>query len=287
MLKSSSVKRRTSRHRGESSTIVRKPALVLVRPDLPRPTVALPALRRPSRRTALLAGGAVAAVALAYLLARVTPLFAVRAVDVSGAPPLVAADVRAALEPLDGKSLVAVDATRVARRLELLPSVRSASVDRAFPHALRIVIVPEQPLAVVHAGGSSWLVSIQGRVIRRVEPKPGGSLPAVWLGGKHRLGAGATVVDPRTRLALAALAALPERFPLEVRVARVRDGALALVTRSGVEIRLGDGSVLALKTAVAATILARLSPSDLGGVGYLDVSVPDRPVSGLNSQVAG
>ena len=49
------------------------------------------------------------------------------------------------------------------------------------------------------------------------------------------------------------------------------------------EVRLGDASDLALKLAVARRILPALA----GVGGYLDVSVPERPVAGqdLNSQV--
>jgi hypothetical protein len=49
-------------------------------------------------------------------------------------------------------------------------------------------------------------------------------------------------------------------------------------------VRLGDASNVALKLAVAARVIPLLDT----GTGYLDVSVPERPVSGtLNSQVEG
>ena len=59
--------------------------------------------------------------------------------------------------------------------------------------------------------------------------------------------------------------------------------ALTLELRSGIELRLGDTSDLAVKLEVARHVLPQLG--DLHG--YLDVSVPERPVAGesLNSQV--
>jgi hypothetical protein len=58
---------------------------------------------------------------------------------------------------------------------------------------------------------------------------------------------------------------------------------LTLMLRAGLELRLGDSSDLPVKLEVAREVLRRLE----GESGYLDVSVPERPVAGdtLNSQV--
>jgi hypothetical protein len=58
---------------------------------------------------------------------------------------------------------------------------------------------------------------------------------------------------------------------------------LTLVLRSGTEVRLGDGFERLLKLTIAREIL----PSLAGSAGYVDVSVPARPVasSTLDSQV--
>ena len=50
---------------------------------------------------------------------------------------------------------------------------------------------------------------------------------------------------------------------------------------SGVALRFGAPSDLALKIAVVRAILPTLHVS---GGGYLDVSVPERPVAGTDSQ---
>ena len=49
--------------------------------------------------------------------------------------------------------------------------------------------------------------------------------------------------------------------------------------RSGLEVRLGDVDDLRLKLAIARRILAMLGPTATTA-GYLDVSVPERPVVG-------
>jgi hypothetical protein len=48
------------------------------------------------------------------------------------------------------------------------------------------------------------------------------------------------------------------------------------VLRSGLEVRLGDTRDLRLKLTIARRILAGLGSTATGG--YLDVSVPERPV---------
>src|ERR671937_2288566 len=63
----------------------------------------------PSGRGLLAGFGLLAAAAVAYVGARETSVFALRSIVLTGAPPRVAAHVRAALRPLDGKSLLAVN----------------------------------------------------------------------------------------------------------------------------------------------------------------------------------
>jgi hypothetical protein len=61
---------------------------------------------------------------------------------------------------------------------------------------------------------------------------------------------------------------------------------LTLVLRSGLQVRLGGVGDLRLKLAIARRIL-RAVGADSGSTGYLDVSVPERPViAGSNAQVS-
>jgi cell division septal protein FtsQ len=126
--------------------MARRAALALVRTPPLRP--ALPRILLPGGRTLLVSLAVVGLVGLAYLGARQTGVFAFRTVDVSGAPRPVAADVRKALGPLDGTSLVALDPADVEDLLEGIPTVHAAHVDRAFPHGLTIEVEPEHAAAV-------------------------------------------------------------------------------------------------------------------------------------------
>jgi hypothetical protein len=71
-----------------------------------------------------------------------------------------------------------------------------------------------------------------------------------------------------------------------VHLIRAGPKELTLVLGGGLELRLGDGGDLRLKLAVARKILRRTGAVGVGG-GYLDVSVPERPVLSVNSQLGG
>jgi cell division protein FtsQ len=220
-----------------------------------------------------------------YTLARVTPMFALQRIEVEGASPAVAARVRAALDPLDGKSLLALNGAEVDRRLAALTVVASATYDRSFPHTLRVVVRPEHPVAVVRNGADAWVVAASARVIASVPPHSASTLPRIWL-ASDSLRVGAPLSDPLGLRAVRALA-LARRAHLRggVRVVRGADHELTFVLTSGLELRLGDLHAVRLKLAVASRVLPELLAR--GGYAYLDVSVPARPVAGMNAQPAG
>jgi cell division protein FtsQ len=227
------------------------------------------------------------ALGLAYLAARETSLFAVRQIEVIGAPPAVERAVQEAAAPFAGESLVDLDRTKLSESLAALPSLRSFQVDRAFPHTLRITVVPERPAAVLRSGRDAWLVSERGRVIASVEKDAWKSLPRIRLAGQSPPVPGAVLEGGETGDALAAVAALPARLAGRVRSVSAREGSIDLVLRTGPELRLGAADRLALKMAVAAAVLRALPADDREALDYVDVSTPERPVAGNDPQVSG
>jgi cell division septal protein FtsQ len=218
-----------------------------------------------------------------YAAARGTSAFAVRTVAVEGASPAVAAEVRTELSPALGESLLGLDLTELEHRAKRVPMVADASFDRAFPHTLRIAIVPEVPVAVLRQGSFSWLVADGGRVVAELDRGAHPGLPRIWLKRdvEIRLGEAVGGMPLRAIDAVAPLGSKP--LPLAVASAVATRGELKLVLRNGLELRLGDSRDLPVKLEVARRVIPRLG----GAGGYLDVSVPDRPVAGetLNSQV--
>ncbi len=229
-------------------------------------------------------GLATAVVALlAFATARETSVFAVRTIEVRGVDPKLARRVETALEPVRGVSLLKVHSGQVERLATSLPSVAGVTYDRAFPSTLRVVVQAEEPVAVVRHRAHAWLVSRRGRVMERVAQRTHRRLPRVWLAQALGVPVGATLAPGRGAEEVAIIDALRgEALARQVRTVRQVDGQWTYVLRGGVQIRIGDRTDIPLKLAVAAAILRR-TPI----FGYLDVSVPQRPVARENSQVSG
>jgi cell division protein FtsQ len=229
----------------------------------------------PSGRATVITLIVIALATGAYLLARESSLFAVETIDVRGASGSIAGQIRAALADFENDSLVTLDGSAVERRLLSLPIVAAARYDRDFPHTLRIIVRPERPVAVVRRGAESWLVSARARVISTLQRGEESKLPRIWLRGPVSVSPGGTLAGDPARGVKAA--APLGRSPLRGRVATIRSGPeeLSLILRSGIQVELANAQNLPLKLAVAAKIAA-IAPR---GGGYIDLTVPNRPVS--------
>ncbi|MEP6976574.1 MAG: FtsQ-type POTRA domain-containing protein [Thermoleophilia bacterium] len=237
----------------------------------------------PSGRSLIVGFALIVAAAGLYVGARMTSVFAVRTVEVRGAGPADTARIRHALAPLVGKSLLAVGDDDVELRVLSLPEVARVSYGRAYPHTLRVIVVPELPTVVVRRGADSWLVSGRGRVLRKIPRGSAARLPRVWVPQDSQLARGAMADSAAGAEAAHTMAVLRAAgFRVPVRTVRTGEAGLILELRSGVELRLGEPPELRLKLAVARRALPFV-----GSGSYLDVSVPQRPVSGstLNSKV--
>jgi cell division protein FtsQ len=233
----------------------------------------------PSGRSLLVGFAIVLGAAGLYFAARSTPMFALREIRVEGASPAVAAHVRAALAPVKGQSLLALDSAEIARRLARLPDVAAAGYDRDFPYTLRVTVRPEHAVAVARRGSKAWLVAGSTRTMAEVPLRTHAGLPRIWLAHSNEPEVGAGITDRFALRAVRALAlARTAGFHGRVHMVRVRESDLTFLLGSGLELRLGDLHAVPLKLAVAARVLPTLLQH--GGYLYLDVSVPERPVAG-------
>ena len=156
----------------------------------------------PSSRTLLTAFGVLAVILLAILAARETSLFGIRAIEVSGADSRVTRQVQRALDGRTGASLFGLDLESAELEVSALPTVAAVSFDRAYPHTLRVTVVPERPVALVRQGAHSFVVSERGRVVATAE-RTGAAGAGTHLGGqgraaRHRRIRGGRAAGPRS-----------------------------------------------------------------------------------------
>jgi cell division protein FtsQ len=242
-------------------------------------------------RPAIVVACIVVALGLLYVGARETSLFAVKTIEVEGAPAGVRRTVLQTLNGTRGTSLVSLDGDAIVRRLEALPAVQSVTYDRAFPHTLRLSVVPEKPVAVVKQASARWIVSVRGRVIGATTGADAPDLPHIRYAASTPLVAGAFVTDESMKIALAALAEAPSRTRLPINSARFENGELTLVLAGEGGTRplllLGEPVDVRTKLLVAALVLRNLDFEERTALSYLDVTLPDRPVASTNPLVSG
>jgi cell division septal protein FtsQ len=252
---------------------------------------ASPALRLlPSGRSLAVGFGLLAVAGALYAGARETAVFAVHQVEVESVPPAQQRLVGRVLEDLRGISLLEVDQAAIQRRLDKLPHVHLLGYDRAFPNGLRVDVSVERPAAVLRRGSERWLVSAEGRVLRKLERRLRRPLPVVWLARSTEPEVGSILRAAEPARGVRTVAAIRAATPgMERRVWYVKAGeagSMTAVLDDGFEVRLGRENDLPLKLAVTARVLSTMRREGATGA-YLDVSVPERPVLGktLNSQV--
>jgi cell division protein FtsQ len=246
------------------------------RPSLGSQSVRVPPL--PTRRSLAVGLGILALALFGYLFARETGMFAIDRIEVQGGSPRVDAQVGRALASLVGTSLVGLDGAAVLRRVDALPTVVRADYDRAFPHTLRLTVVPERPVAVLRRGTESWLVSLRSRVMERLPAGAESGLPRIWVSASTPVAVGGELTAPGAGVPARAVG-LSGEFAARVATVSYTGGSLVFHLKSGLQLLLGDGGNIRLKVAVAARALPVLPAEST----FLDVSVPGRPVSGTGS----
>ena len=110
---------------------------------------------------------------------------------------------------------------------------------------------------------------------RGEEPAP--ELSAEGVGSPNDMVSVNTILVPESGgTVAAALAPLSSGLFRRVRFVRADPKELTLVLQTGLEIRFGDIHDVRLKVAIARRILGVIGPYTT--TGYVDVSVPERPV---------
>lgn len=194
--------------------------------------------------------------------------FSVSDISVVGRDRTSAEDILSALEAKTGTPILSVDLTDAKARLEAIPSIRTAVVERRLPHALKVTLIERRPVALWQHDGAFLLVDKDGRQI-----------PGPIDGYEHLplvVGEGAPIASIDLFALLAHEPAIASRVKAAIRVGSRRWNLRLDDAVTGLEARLPED-----ETGKALHHLAELE-KDHGltnrHVTMVDLRLPDRLV---------
>lgn len=205
-----------------------------------------------------------AAVALAVSLAWLvlfSPALRLRTVEVVGVAAPLTGPVRTAADAPVGQALARVNLSALSRRVAAVPDVASVEVHRSWPHAVRLVVTPRRPSAVLDDDGRWTLLDPRGLPFRDV-PRPPKGLPQV-------------LDTPRSAPELLAAVTVVQGLPRKLAAQVV---AVSALTPDAVTLRLTEGRSVVWGNSARSALKARVSLILLAGKGLVvDVSAPLAP----------
>lgn len=105
--------------------------------------------------------------------------FGVRDVMVIGRKRTSREDVRSAVGAVAGSPILAVDVRAARTRIEALPWVQEAEVERALPDMLIVRLIERETLAVWDRGEDHTVIDERGRPIAAADPRAYADLPVI------------------------------------------------------------------------------------------------------------
>lgn len=203
-----------------------------------------------------------------------SPLLRVRDVKVQGAKQTGRVAVADALA-VEGENLLRISTSELAARVETLPWVADAEVDRMLPGAIRVRIQEREPAVVIALGAARWTLDAEGNVLDSGEAATG--LPVLAGIELETIEPGISLAEPSVVGALAAYRALSKdvRTKVEALFAPSPE-RITFSLRGGTQVRYGAAEKMRAKNKVLAVVLGRLKRE--GTIAsYVDVRVPTSP----------
>lgn len=165
-----------------------------------------------------------------------------------------------------GRAMMSVDPAAAVARLERLPWVAEAHVERQWPATVKVRIVERLPAASAGPASTAVLVDRTGRALGPAVAGDG-DLPRL-SGPTHRVGSN---LDPARRRLVAILAALPTDLRRQVERAGVAPTGSTFTLHDAITVRWGDSRQAEAKTAALRAILRQPGRS---AIDTIDVTVP-------------
>jgi cell division protein FtsQ len=229
--------------------------------------------KRRSITIAAISGGVVVAVWVALL----SPLLHVDRIQISGARHTD----RTSIEDASGigatTNLLLLSTTDVQRRVEALPWIKSAKVDRKLPGTVRIRVDERTPAMVLTLATSSWTLDARGRVLGPAAGKT--RLTSIGGPALEEPRVGDRITDPAIAGGLNVWRSLPKSIRTRVDAILAPTTERISLAMGQTIIRYGAAEHFRSKTSVLKALLARLHARGISA-SYIDVSVPTNPAVG-------
>jgi len=204
-----------------------------------------------------------------------SPALSLRTIELAGGTQgkLTVSQVMKAGRITKGRNLLKFSTGEAARRIETLPWVLSARVERIYPSKLRIKVVERTPTVVAEVGGSRFLVDNEGVVLEQ------GDAGLIHI---SELPLEGVVAGDRIKLiqfvhSMRILASLPPALRERLNSLRARTlDRITLELTDGTIVIYGAADQLAAKNYAAQKLLERYD-GEGKILATVDVRAPSRP----------
>jgi cell division protein FtsQ len=218
-----------------------------------------------TRALVVIAAVAVLVAAVSVWVIAVSPVFGANSVTVRGARHVSAAQVRVAAAIRHRAPLVRLDTAAVARRVEALPDVASATVRTRYPSSVLITVTERVAVGYLAVGRTYVLVDKTGSQYRRLEATPRALPLFVVPAGADAKAAGQAVATVAASLS-------PELLAKTASVQAFDATAITLLLADGRVVRWGSADRSADKARILPVLLSQPGST-------FDVTDPDQVVS--------
>jgi cell division septal protein FtsQ len=172
--------------------------------------------------------------------------------------------------------MMRLDLASAEERIETIPMVQSARLERRWPQTIRVVVTERTPWAFWQAGADRFVIDSEGVVLPGSAPLETAPVTAD-LSGPLRLFPGDRVDGDAVLLARALLERIPEKLAMNIAsLEYTPQQGLAITTDAGYRVVVGDSQNVDYKLAVWQAIEGRLGRETMAG-HVLDLRFGDRP----------
>ncbi len=234
------------------------------------------AVARSKRKRWLLGVAILAALAAIGWAMFWSPLLDVREIKVLGAEFTTEDEVAEAAGLLKTEqNLLLLPTSEVVAKVEALPWVKSAEVDRMLPGTVRVRIVERTPMMVLALGAARWTIDAHGNVLSSGDAVDG--LPVLAGVEVGDISPGLRLLTQEALAALKAYRSMPSSLSDDiVGVFAPTIERISFSLANGTTVRYGAAEMLDAKNTVLKVLLARIQAEGRGAT-YIDVRVPTSP----------